>query len=50
MKIHNIDFDELKKQKQRNFEERLKFIEQYAEWMKTVPNKEWSSQQKRIIR
>lgn len=47
--IPDIDLEELKKRKERNFEERIKFIEWYAEWLKKTPNKVWSKQQKSII-
>jgi hypothetical protein len=44
-----IDLDELKKDKEKNFRERLEFIDKYAEWLKKTPNKEWSRQQKQTI-
>lgn len=34
MKIPKIDMKEMEKWKQRNFEERMKFIDQYVEWLK----------------
>ncbi|MDD5178158.1 MAG: hypothetical protein PHT54_02660 [Candidatus Nanoarchaeia archaeon] len=49
MKLPKIDLEELNKQKEKNFEERLKFIDRYAEWVKKTPNKVWSSQQKELI-
>ena len=48
MEIPEIDLEELKKLKEDNFKERLKFIDKYAEWMKKTPNKKWSSDQKSI--
>ncbi|MFO7991551.1 MAG: hypothetical protein R6U61_04550 [Thermoplasmata archaeon] len=45
----NIDLDELKEERKRNFEERLKFIDLYVEWLKKTSNEEWSSQQKELI-
>ena len=49
MKLPEIDLKELKKQHKRNFEQRLKFIDFYANWVKSQPNKKWSSQQKNVI-
>ena len=50
MKIpEKIDLKKLEESKKKNFEERIKFIEQYAEWVKKTPNKVWSKQQKDII-
>lgn len=40
---------ELKFDKKKNFEERLKFIHYYAEWVKKVPNEVWSKQQAELI-
>ena len=49
MKLPKIDLEELKKQKEENFKQRLEFIDKYVEWLKKTSNKEWSSQQKKII-
>ncbi len=49
MKIPNIDVEKLKKFREKNFKERLEFIDKYAEWVKKQPNKKWSSQQNVII-
>ena len=49
MKVPDIDLNALKKEKERNFKERLEFLKKYAEWVKKTPNKEWSRQQKKII-
>ena len=49
MKFPKIDLKELKRLKKENFEERLKFIDDYAKWLKKTSNKEWSSQQKELI-
>lgn len=49
MTIPDIDLNELKEQKQKNFTERLKFIDEYSKWVKKTDNKTWSSQQKKII-
>jgi hypothetical protein len=45
----NIDLKELEADKRRNFEERLRFIDLYVEWLKKTPNAEWSKQQKELI-
>ena len=49
MDTPDIDLEELEKFKEKNFKQRLEFIEKYAEWVKKKSNKEWSSQQKEII-
>jgi hypothetical protein len=49
MKTPNIDLKQLKEQKDKNFRERLEFLEKYALWVKQTPNPEWSSSQKKII-
>jgi hypothetical protein len=49
MKTPNIDLEELKRIKEENFKDRLKFIDLYVEWLKKTPNKQWSSQQKKLI-
>lgn len=49
MKLPKIDLKELEKQKEDNFKDRLKFIENYSKWLKKTSNKEWSSQQNKIV-
>ena len=49
MKTPKIDLKELRKIKEENFKDRLKFIDLYTEWLKKASNKEWSSQQKYLI-
>ena len=44
-----IDLEELKKEKETNFMERLDFIDRYVEWIKSTPNKVWSKQHKDFI-
>ena len=39
MKMPHIDLEKLKKQKEENFQDRLKFIDKYVEWMKKRPIK-----------
>ena len=42
-----IDLEELEKDKKKNFEERLKFIDWWVEYMKK--NKNWSKGQNELI-
>ncbi len=44
-----ITLDDIKKDREKNLEERLKFIEEYARWVKKTPNGVWSKQQKEVI-
>lgn len=44
-----VDLKELAKDKKRNFEERLRFIDAYVEWLKKTPNSVWSKQQKTAL-
>ena len=44
-----FDIEELKRDRKRNFEERLKFIDLYVEWLKKTPNRVWSRQQNELI-
>lgn len=43
------DLKELEMEKERNFQQRLKFIDAYAEWIRKTPNKVWSRQQKKLV-
>ena len=45
----NIDLEELKRDRKRNFQERLKFIDMYVEWLKRTPNKVWSKQHAEFV-
>ena len=47
--LPEIDLKEMEEEKERNRQERLKFIELYAEWVKKTPNEVWSKQQKELI-
>lgn len=44
-----VNLKELKKDKKKNFEERLEFIDKYVDWMKSVPDKKWSKVQKEFL-
>lgn len=49
MKLPKIDLKELKKLKQDNFKDRLKFIDKYAKYIKKTANNKWSAEQKDIV-
>ncbi len=49
MRTPEINLKELKKIKEENFKERLEFIDKYSEWLKKTSNKEWSSEQKKVM-
>jgi len=44
-----IDLKRLDLEKEKNFRQRLKFIDMYVEYIKKTPNKKWSKEQKKII-
>ncbi|MBW6461886.1 MAG: hypothetical protein K0B07_02475 [DPANN group archaeon] len=44
-----IDLKELEKKKERNFKERLEFIDKYVEWLEKTDNKTWSKIHKNFI-
>jgi len=44
-----FDIKELKKQDRKNKKERLKFIDEWCNYIKNVSNREWSSQQAELI-
>ena len=44
-----IDLEELKIEKQKNFKERIWFIEYWVEYIKTHNDEEWSAQQNVLI-
>jgi hypothetical protein len=44
-----IDIEELRRDKAKNFKERLQWIDLWADYMKKTPNKVWSAQQKKVI-
>lgn len=43
------NLDELRDQQRENVTERRAFIKQWAEYVKTHPDKEWSAQQNKLI-
>jgi hypothetical protein len=44
-----ISARELRAKKERNFQERLKFIDLWVAYIKKTPDKVWSAQQKELI-
>jgi hypothetical protein len=40
---------ELRFDRKKNLEERIRFIHYYADWVKKVPNEVWSTQQAKLI-
>jgi len=49
LELEEADLVELRKEKRKNFRERLKFIKYWANYIKTHPDREWSKQQKELI-
>lgn len=51
MKAKDIkfDLDKLEKEKQENFKERLKFIDYWVNYIKNHSDREWGSQQNKLI-
>jgi len=50
MKLLKVDLKEIERDKKRNFKERLKMIDLYAEWVKKNSNKKWSSEQAKMLK
>ncbi|MFW5946349.1 MAG: hypothetical protein ACOCTN_05710 [Candidatus Natronoplasma sp.] len=44
-----MKLDDIEEDRKKNLEERLRFIEEYARWVKRTPNEVWSEQQKEMI-
>ncbi len=44
-----ISARELRAKREKNFEERLKFIDFWVDYIKKTPDKVWSAQQKKLI-
>ena len=49
LKLTKEDLKELEEEKERNRQQRMEFVDMYAEWLKKTPNKEWSRQQNKLI-
>ena len=45
----NVNLKELEKEKEKNFEERLAFVEFWANYVKNNSDEVWSAQQKVLI-
>ncbi|MDP2666695.1 MAG: hypothetical protein Q8P05_04320 [Candidatus Diapherotrites archaeon] len=43
------DWKEMEEEKRRNSEQRMAFVEHYAEWLKKTPNKVWSKQHAKFL-
>jgi len=48
-KLPKVDLKELKRLKEENFRERLRFIDMYADWVRRNKSGTWSVQQKKLI-
>ncbi len=44
-----INLSNVEEDRKKNFEQRLRYVEEYAEWVKDTPNEIWSKQQKDMI-
>ncbi len=44
-----VNLKQLDKEKEKNFEQRLKFIDKYVEYIKKTSNQKWSKEQKKLI-
>lgn len=44
-----LDLEKLKKEKEKNFKERLKFIDLHVEHLKKTKNEVWSKEQKEFL-
>ena len=44
-----FNLEELNKERERNFKERLEFIKRWAEYIKSHDDKDWSKQQNIVI-
>ena len=49
LRLTKKDLKELEEEKERNFRQRLEFIDLYTDWLKKTPNKKWSRQQNKLI-
>lgn len=47
--MKKFDLNELKKEREKNFQERLKFVRFWARYIKEHSDKDWSKQQNIII-
>ncbi len=44
-----INLSNVEEDRKKNFEQRLRYVEEYADWVKNTPNEIWSKQQKEMI-
>jgi len=50
MKLPEIDMALVERRRRQNQRERLQFVEDYANWLKKTPNREWSRQQASLLK
>lgn len=50
MKLPKIDLKEIEEERKRNFKERLKMIDLYADWVKKNSNIKWSKEQAKMLK
>ena len=48
-KLTKKDFEEMEKEKEMNWIQRMQFIEFHAEYLKKTPNRVWSRQQAKFL-
>ena len=44
-----INLSNVEEDRKKNLEQRLRYVEEYADWVKNTPNEIWSKQQKEMI-
>ncbi|MEI7961297.1 MAG: hypothetical protein WCI04_03090 [archaeon] len=49
LKLSKEDLNEINADKARNQKQRMQFIDAYANWLKKMPNKEWSKHQNKLL-
>lgn len=49
LRLTKKDLKELKEEMKRNRQQRMEFVNMYANWIKKTPNKVWSKQQVKYL-
>jgi hypothetical protein len=49
LKLSKKDLKEIEENIKRNRADRMRYIDQYTDWLKKTPNKKWSTQQNKVI-
>ncbi len=49
LKLNKKDLKEIDENIKRNREDRMRYIDQYTDWLKKTSNKKWSKQQNKVI-